>query len=85
METFHLYVYIVQIILNIQVTDAMDGTEPTCLSRFDYDYKMLTKMVNIENELGKLKAAYASALDESKDQRLNIEEQTREIKKLSGL
>ena len=24
--------------------------EPTCLSRFDYDYKMLTKMVDLETQ-----------------------------------
>lgn len=30
------------------VVDCVEHSEPTCLSRFDYDYKMLTKMVEME-------------------------------------
>lgn len=37
-------------VLQIVKAGKLDQGEPTCLSRFDYDYKMLTKMVDLETE-----------------------------------
>ena len=36
--------------------------EPRCLSRFDYDYKMLTKVIDLEKELVKQKEMIADVL-----------------------
>ena len=34
----------------VQIAFAICIEEPACLSRFDYDYKMLTKMVDLETQ-----------------------------------
>ena len=40
-------------VVHITVTFGLE--EPTCLSRFDYDYKMLSKMVDLETQLKSFK------------------------------
>jgi len=43
------------IVSGVQVAFTICLEEPTCVSRFDYDYKMLSKMVDLETQLKSLK------------------------------
>ncbi|KAL4236734.1 hypothetical protein ACF0H5_005118 [Mactra antiquata] len=44
-----------------------DLEEPKCLSRFDYDYKMLQKLTNLENTVETLKESLRQSENEMKD------------------
>lgn len=44
-----------------------EGQEPMCLSRFDFDYKVLSKLVFLETAISELRQTQATLLEETKN------------------
>ena len=56
--------------------------EPHCFSRFDYEYKVLQKLIQLEEGHKKLEEANEDLAEAIKERDIKIEEQNNEVKAL---
>ena len=54
-------------VIVVQVAFTIGHEETTCLSRFDYDYKMLSKMLELETEMKSSKDTALNQIQSLKD------------------
>ena len=54
-------------VIVVQVAFTIGQEQTTCLSRFDYDYKMLSKMVELETEMKSSKETALNQIQSLKD------------------
>lgn len=71
------YIYFQIVFQACILTDAKRDTEPNCYSRFDYEYKVVQKIVGLENECSKLHETNDELRTEIRSLRNKVEELSR--------